>query len=324
VPGAGHLPAAGLRADAGIDAALRDLGWLLLSPPLLAPGRHPAAVQRFDADDAQAISAWLDALARQPAPLAAFLEQIGPAPLRLGRRAERLLEFFLRHGPTHRLVAANLQLRHAPDEQPGIDHTTRGEIDFLLEDRAGQGWHWELAVKFFLCTAAGPVARPADFVGPDRAETLPGKLDRLFGRQLALTPPPPWDGRDWRPAAYARGWMFYRHDQAVPACTALAPGHLHGWWVEHGRLAELPEGPWLGLPRSRWMAPARCGDAAALCTRAQIGAAIAAAWQAPPPPGVRRWPSAQLVARMAPAGDGGWEEVGRGFVVPDGWADGAR
>lgn len=298
--------------------ALRDLRWLLLSPPLLADECFSAPVQRFPDAETRDIEAWLESLQADPRPLGDFLAGHLASPLRLGRQAERLLEFFLRHGPTHRLVAANLPLRHPPGQWPGLDHTTRGEIDFLLEDLQGRGWHWELAVKFFLCEAADATALPEHFVGPDRAETLPGKLRKLFERQLALEPPSPWNARGWQPAAYTRGWMFYRHDRPAPRCDALAAGHLRGLWVEHRRLDELTEGAYLAVPRSRWMAPAFSAAETDLSSRAAIGAAIAAAWQAPPPAGARRWPSAQLIARMAP-GAGGWHEVQRCFVVPDGW-----
>ncbi|MCM5678541.1 DUF1853 family protein [Schlegelella sp. S2-27] len=304
---------------AAAAAALQDLRWLLLSPPLLADGRYTAPIQRYAARDAREIEAWLDALERDARPLHDFLLAHAAPPLRLGRYAERLLEFFLRCGPTHRLLAANLPLRHPPGQLPGLDHTTRGEIDFLLEDREGQGWHWELAVKFFLCVARGESAQAEDFVGPDRAETLPGKLGKLFERQLAHEPPAPWNQRPWRPAAYTRGWMFYRHDRPAPVCEALAPGHLHGLWVDHGRLAELPDGRYLAMPRSRWMAPAFTTDETALTSRDAVGREISEAWQAAPPAGARRWPSAQLIALMVPRADG-WHELQRCFVVPDGWS----
>lgn len=299
--------------------ALRDLRWLLQSPPLLADGAFSAPVQCFDAAQARAIGVWLEGLEADPRPLRDFLAERAAAPLRLGRQAERLLEFFLRAGPTHRLVAANLPLRHPPGSQPVADHTTRGEIDFLLEDAAGRPWHWELAVKFFLCTAAGDTAQAGDFVGPDRAETLPAKLHKLFARQLAHEAPPPFDDRCWQPAAFARGWMFYRHDRPVPHCALLAPGHLQGRWLELGEAGALPPGHYLPLARSAWMAPARVEADTSSWPAGDVPAQIAALWAAPPPRGVRRWPTAQLLAQLEPDG-AGWREAGRWFVVPHGWS----
>lgn len=313
------LPDAGAEPEAlRLERALRELRWLLLSPPLLADGAFSAPVQRFGAAENGAIEAWLRALQARPGRLADFLRERAAGPLRLGRRAERLLEFFLREGPTHRLVAANLPLRHAAGARPGADHTTRGEIDFLLEDARGQPWHWELAVKFFLCTADGDSAQPADFVGPDRAETLPGKLEKLFARQLAQAAPPPFDTRRWQPAALTRGWMFYRHDRPPPRCAGLAADHLRGTWLEWRRLAELPAGHYLLLSRADWMAPAWGAGGAAPRDGAGTAEALGRLWAAPPPRGARRWPGAQLLARVE-AQPGGWRETGRCFVVPDGW-----
>lgn len=249
------------------DAAqtARELRWLLLSPPLLdtAPGAHSAVVQQFSAAERQAISAWLDVVDGDPAELHGFVHPARPtdtdAPrpssLRLGRRAERLMAFFLRHGPTHRLVAANIPLRQV---SPRGDRSTVGEIDFLLHDSAGLAWHWELAVKFFLCTATGPLASAADFIGPDRAETFDSKLRKMFDRQLQHRPPSPWDRESWTPAACARGRLFYRHGRPVPRTPGVHPEHLQGRWIERARLAELPDADrpvWQRVPRNDWMCP---------------------------------------------------------------------
>lgn len=260
------------------DAAqtARELRWLLLSPPLLdvAPGAHSAAVQRFSAAERASISAWLDDVERAPAALfdvvysprvsindegasegAAERSPPRPPSLRLGRRAERLMAYFLRHGPTHRLVAANIPLRHV---SPQGDRTTAGEIDFLLKGADGHAWHWELAVKFFLCIATGPEATAADFIGPDRAETFDCKLRKLFDRQLQHLPPPPWDAETWTPAACTRGRLFYRQSHAVPHTPGLHPDHLQGRWIESDRLGDVPaatEPVWHRVPRNDWMCP---------------------------------------------------------------------
>ena len=245
----------------------RELRWLLLSPPLLdtSPGAHSAPVQQFSTAERAAISAWLDGIDRAPQALfeavqASTASGTGsracrPPSLRLGRRAERLMAFFLQQGPTHRLVAANIPLRHLTPEG---DRTTVGEIDFLLHDAGGHSWHWELAVKFFLCTATGPQASAADFIGPDRAETFDSKLRKMFDRQLRHLPPPPWDQQTWAPAACTRGRLFYRYDSPVPRTAGVHPDHLQGRWIDRERVAELPaagEPIWHVVPRNDWMCP---------------------------------------------------------------------
>ena len=254
----------------------RELRWLLLSPPLLdtAPGAHAAQVQQFGAAERLVISTWLDGIDREPQALFEAVHTSAasgadpllhrPPSLRLGRRAERLMAFFLRHGPTHQLVAANIPLRCL---SPAGDRTTLGEIDFLLHDARGQAWHWELAVKFFLCTVTGRQASAADFVGPDRAETFDTKLRKMFDRQLRHRPPPPWDNEIWKPAACTRGRLFYRHGGEVPRTPGVHPNHLQGRWIERDRLGELPaatEPVWHVVPRNDWMCPqppiALCGQ----------------------------------------------------------------
>jgi hypothetical protein len=246
---------------------LAALRWLLTSPPLLAPRaaqqfNPQASVAAFTPDEQQRIEAWLQEVSAAPQALTAWLSEARskvrghqPGVLRLGRYAEKLLEFFLHHGPTHRLVAANVPLRHPAHARGAIDHTTRGEIDFLLHDAQGTPLHWELAVKYFLCHAQGSSAQADDFIGPDAAETFSRKLAKLFARQLTHTPPTPNDTTAWQPQAFARGWMFYRHGRRIPTCDLLDPGHCKGWWLPLEELDLLPDAQYVLLDRQHWMPP---------------------------------------------------------------------
>jgi hypothetical protein len=294
---------------------LRDLRWLLLSPPLLstAPGALPAAVQHFDAQERECIANWLDDLAGRPSAWPAALVDAPPAlspPPRLGRYAEQLLGYFLSDGPTHCGVAAHVPLRR---ELPGGGALTLGEIDFLVQDRAGRRWHWELAVKFFVCTAApGTAARVEDHVGPQRNDSLDRKLHKLFQRQLRHTPPAPWDAEVWQPAAFVRGCLFYADPSLTSAAllpAELNPAHQRARWVRAERLAGLHPGPWRRVPRSRWMAPSQApaqGAGQALGHDA-LRVLLQETWAAAP--GV-----AVMLARHA---DG--VETERVLVLPPGW-----
>lgn len=287
MPGTGD-PEATLMPDE-LAQALRDLRWLLLSPPLLnrRAGIFTAPVQAFEEDERARITVWLDGLDAAPRPLATHLA--GPRPGALGRRAEQLLRFFLRHGPTHRLLAAHLPVRDAAG-------ATQGEIDFLVEDLRGDRWHWELAVKFYLCTRLTGHATPREFIGPNGREVFADKLDRLFGRQLVLDPPPPWHRQAWRRAAFVRGWMFYAPGAQVKS-RFLADDHLRGLWVPAGAETLALPGPLLPLPRARWMSPAVSDTGL------------------PDPLDQDTGPGARLYASLAPAGTL-WRERGRIFVVP--------
>ncbi|EHP39536.1 hypothetical protein OR16_31059 [Cupriavidus basilensis OR16] len=205
---------------------LRELAWCSLSPPLLAflptdeagspivngnaPGHSQAALARWPEGALAAWQRWLpaaDPAALPPtiAELAAGLEQQrvrGPSPapsLRLGRHAERLLQFTLEHTEGLELLAANLPVRRAGAH--GVQ--TLGELDFVWRDVASDATvHWEMAAKFYLLVepaadgaprGGGPGAAALDrhcFVGPNLVDRLGDKLEHIVRRQLSLSRTP--------------------------------------------------------------------------------------------------------------------------------------
>ncbi len=312
-----------------IDQALRDMAWLLNAPPLVNPNypRFAGRVVQFSEPQRQANQRWLDQLIAQPQTLIDWLAQKPLQQLlRLGRYAEYLLSFYLQHGPCFSFVASNLPIRFASDAIVQ-DRTTVGEIDFLLTEvpstdealRANQvprSLHWELAVKYFLCLDV-PHPGTNHFVGPEAIEVFEYKLQKLFERQLVNKPPPPFNDRNWLPAAFTRGWIFYPMNRPNIVVDWLSPEHLRGVWLsitqfetqfEHcaGDCFEI-------LNRQRWLSPAS-GHASSVLTRAQLIQAIRAMWLQPN--AFQRWPSAVLVAKIDPTSQ---QETGRLFIVPDNW-----
>jgi uncharacterized protein len=311
-----------------IEGDLHALTWLLLSPPLLA---HAQAAS-FTAQETAAIQAWLAQVRARPAAflahMAAARAAVGgaqPGVMRLGRYAERMLEFFLLHGPTHRLIAANLPLRRSALDRAVLDHTTTGEIDFLVQPLLPSpvhtpAEHWELAVKYFLCHASGSVAQASDFVGPDERETFDRKLQKLMGRQLANLPPAPWSKAAYAPKAFAKGWMFYPLHAPKPSCADLHPAHCHGTWMDWAQAQQFDapqEHRFVHLDRQAWLAPAHHVQAAQTCTWAQLLVQLQAHWQreASHPQFPKTVPGAQLVAQLRPT-QSAWAEVTRYFVKP--------
>jgi uncharacterized protein len=308
--------------------ALSDLRWLLLSPPLLDAGhpRFAGQVFEFSAPQRWQIEHWLVQLVEQPQALMDWLASKPERHLaRLGRYAEQLLEFFLRYGPTHQLVAANIPLRADPKVARG-DHTTVGEIDYLLQDTDGQRWHWELAVKYFLCC---DVDQPetVHLIGPDAVENFDHKLEKLFHRQLRHALPEPFACHQWRAAAFTRGWMFYPIARAGELVAGLNPIHLRGYWLTLAQLQAallLPQRPepldgerFQILDRQRWLASAQVSGAdlraSSVLTAHEVAQAIELRWQGPYVSGV-------LVAQMQANGDH-LIESNRFFVVPNVWPE---
>jgi uncharacterized protein len=298
------MPDSGALNAAQHLAALR---WLLLSPPLVVPPDATVPLADMGPAGQAAIAQWLQALQADSTALMAWMQQHPQS--RIGRYAEQLLEFYLTHGPQHRLLAAHVPLRAVVN---GLK-ITQGELDFLLVDAQGLHMHWELAVKFFLCTATGTVATPADFIGPNGVETLAHKWHKLFARQLAHTPPVPWDTHTWHQQAFTRGWMFYRWGHAVPHCDALHPQHGKAWWIDFKQMGDLPDASYAYLPRLQWMAPvqsmAQLGADTSLLSRSEMGCHLQAMWAS-----TQRRTDAQMV--MQCSATDGQLEVQRFFVRP--------
>jgi uncharacterized protein len=320
------------------------VAWLLQSPPLLslAPQRFSAAVQSFDAAQSSLITAWLEALDTQALHDAVAQALPSKAPMRLGRYAEQLMAYFLRHSSLFDLIAANVPLRrtiHAADSPREQQHTTVGEFDYLLRDHADQPWHWEMAVKFYLChlpqgsttanstiansTTADNNAQPQDFKGPAGKDTLGLKLGKVFDKQLRHLAPPPYDTVDWQPAAYARGWLFYPFGAAPAQCDALNPAHLRGWWLGIAAFEATDFGcaHFVHLPRLHWLAPYALDELPVL-SQADMARHLHAFWRDADP---RHAAAAQMIACVTPAsaGSGGcahgaapWREMSRGYVKP--------
>lgn len=316
---------------------MADLRWLLLSPPLLRDdAEYPCSHVGFTAGERAAIEAWLAAVAARPEALMAHLQAARPAkevPVRLGRYAERLLMFYLQHGPLHRLVAANVAIVAPPAERPdgGRDHTTKGEIDFLVEAANGERLHWELAVKYFVARDQ-PVLAIDDYMGPDSSESFRRKVEKLVKHQAAQRPPPPYDSVAWRPQIFSRGQMFYplrRYvglDEGVTPCRVLAPDHRRGFWLPIAQIGALaaPEvaARLVGaaptrfaiLERAQWMASRRHGDPLrVLDDVAALRAAVLAKWA---DAAMRRAHAPRAGIKIA-ALDAVGDELARGFIMPD-------
>lgn len=275
--------------------ALRDLAFLLTAP---APwdsgsnissqrllGEHGLSLLDALEQDATALDDWL---AAQPC-------------RRLGHYAERLLAFWFHQAPHIELVAANLPVCDAGGR-------TVGEFDFLIR-LDGEPLHVETASKFYLQLGRGPDT----LIGPSLRDAWLLKAAKLQA-QLRLVHHPA--ARRVLPARFAgcasqarlAGWFFYSLPCVPP--PPLAADQLQGWispvWQDWPSCS--PASRWLWLPRLQWLAPARVPEDV---VREQHSLRQELLQAAVP----------QLVAELLPVGDGYWEEVGRGFVVPSGWPE---
>ena len=291
------------------DPHVRALAWLLEAPDLLdttSPrwqGRLASLIDHNDADE-------LHTLDKQPAALHRSLNE---QPLvRLGRYAEKLLAwYFAQKGVLH---AHGLQVRDPTDG-------TLGEFDFLLRLPAGLE-HWELATKFYLLRpqpASGAIPdqrvdRPDYFISPNLADTLGAKMQKIFGRQLALGEHPAARALLGEPLAAAKalikGWLFYRRDDPVNGgAFGVSPSHCRGWWCRIDELSDHLSEVSMILPRLSWLAPAQVD-------RAEFSAFTEAEARLRQVVASNDMPV--MVANLSMV-QGLWTETDRGFVVPADW-----
>ena len=291
---------------------VRDLAWVLLSPPMLSatpwPQRHPLSASHWRRAPG-ALADWLMRLDRDDSALASWLAQ--SSVRRLGLYYERLWQFALKAAPGIELLAANLPIRQ--------NGHTLGELDLLLRDDEGEH-HLELAVKLYLGPESSSGELPVQWLGPGSHDRLDIKLDHLSQHQLPLS------GRGEARAALAEldlaeakaalwigGYLFYPWPQQCNAPLGANPQHLRGRWLHRGdwpRFVELSaEGCWQPLPRPAWLAPARIEPGALWSSEA-----------------LQRWfdelapqANAQLLVRLQPGSQGAWQEAERVFLVNDEW-----
>ena len=293
---------------------VRDLAWVILSPPLLSsppcPQRHPLSAScwwqqpglladwlRRQDQDSNALHAWL---ARS-------------SVRRLGLYYERLWQFALQASPDVEVLAANLPIR-----QRG--HTL-GELDLLLRDAQGVH-HLELAIKLYLGLDHAHDQAPSNWLGPGSHDRLDIKLDHLSRHQLPLS------GRDEalpcltplniglpQAALWLSGYLFYPWRSHIDAPQGSNPAHLRGRWVHQQDWDEFsarqPGGRWQALARHSWLSPARV-ETDQLWTAEHFQH-----WRQVLP----RDAQAQLLVHLEADAEGIWQERERVFLVNDTWPD---
>lgn len=350
-PAAGSSGAPGIDAasratllDSLHDSAVRDLAWLLLSADLLRP-QPPLGVlaNPFETQhEARATVDWLRALDAAPEPL--HHDLAATRITRLGRYAERLLGWFLQHGPAARLVAAGVPLRRA-----GV---TLGECDFLVQTQRGARLHWELAVKCYLhageereqsfaplsgqssAQLSTPASKPSStpspaqlshYVGPNLKDRFDLKLAHLLNHQLPLSAREEFASvgyaGPWTPQMFIKGWLFYRRGETPLEPAELNPAHARGWWVTRSdwpAFVAAGTEKWRTLPRLEWLAPRRHAPHEAQAAGLIFADAPTLAVQTSHQPGPA------MVAAFAEDSAGNLIERSRGFIVPDEWPEQAQ
>lgn len=292
--------------------AVRDLAWVITSPPLLADAgwrqRHPLSASRW-ARDPELLFDWLQQLDQNSQALDHWLSR--SSNRRLGLYYEHLWQFALHAAPDVELLTANLPIRQA-------GHTL-GELDLLIRDSEGDH-HLELAIKLYLGTETQHGEQLANWIGPGSRDRLDLKLNHLRQHQLPLSATDA--GQNVLQALHIEpapaelwlsGYLFYPWPQGCQPPLGAHPQHLHGQWLHRRNwtafIAQDAESRWQVLQRQEWLAPTHAGyQQSWSCDQLLL-------WldqrEASTP--------AILLARLTEHAPGDWRETQRVFWVDDSW-----
>ena len=198
---------------------------------------------------------------------------------------------------------------------------TIGEFDFLLNHPGGL-LHWEIATKFYLFERGSDFSHSAnlyDYLGPNLADTLGAKMEKIFQQQLMLSYHPVAKKILPSPVitaqALIKGWLFYRQttDDLIKV-EGLALDHCRGYWWSLAEVMQKEIPYALVLPRLQWLAPAQTTadkvlGTAALCQILQQHFLH---------------DHSPVILAVMRNNDGVMQEDYRGMVVPDDWLARAR
>ncbi|WP_019605125.1 DUF1853 family protein [Teredinibacter turnerae] len=188
-----------------------------------------------------------------------------PARVPLGIYFEQQLAKAFNQAPEHWRIC----LRNYPIY---AGKRTMGELDFLLEAADKTLLHVEAAIKFYLLTptATSPAAW-SNWVGPNAADRLDIKLERMLSHQLPMAASVAAElneaaarepGADIQSLYLMKG-VFFSHWQTAPKRPAKAyAGATTGEWMYESEFwRELARGErlWRPLSKLEWLAATKPG-----------------------------------------------------------------
>ncbi len=289
--------------------ALDELRWCLFSPNLLT-SESGLPVEPTCFVEARSHPVWTasDQLAES-----VFEMLTSASSYRVGMRFESLIRFGLEHDLAYTLLAHNLQVFE--------DKRTLGSFDFIVKNAEQQVEHWEVAVKYYLQSAA--TSEWSDWIGPNRRDRLDLKVSRMRDHQLPLSSHPAGRaalaglGIERAPVkrALLKGILFYPWATAAVPPLFCEPTAPRGVWVQHSELSQYaqtrPSSRWIVRTRPDWIAPVSgaWAETIGMAALSEVSA------QAERP---------VMVSRLEGQEDDRWRETERLFVVPDDWSESER
>ena len=246
-----------LKAPLFKHASVRDLAWVVNSPPIIQDliGHSHWTSSTFWLHQYQEVKDLLCQLDANPSDLNYALKH--QKDKRLGHRFETLLSFFFSLNKRYKILAKNLQIQDG--------NRTIGEFDFIVRDTLlNKTQHWEVACKFYL--GLGDALHLSDWHGPMLRDRLDIKFNQMQTKQSQLSSHVSainhlntcgihidqrvclMKGRLFRPAS--------NDHQHFP--NPISSDHQTGWWaraddfntdVQHDNMR------WAILSKNQWFAP---------------------------------------------------------------------
>ncbi|MFT4682970.1 MAG: hypothetical protein ACJAU0_000376 [Flavobacteriales bacterium] len=295
--------------------SVSNLAWAMRSAPLmLAQPKSPYTTldENWFAANYELHEEWIWRLDADPKPLDDFLRSEYRLPL--GKKFERLIEFWLRESEHFELLANNVQLSEGKE--------TVGEIDFIFKDAASRDvFHMEVACKFYLCSNKSKAWH--HWIGPNGNDNLALKMNKLT-KQLAITSSPA--GKRYldenkivepKPVLFMKGLFFHHYQDLFHSNSPIfsAKNYGTGWWV---RLAELDhffasDGTWMVLQKSDWLSNYETSFGTNEIYESYQMKAICHEL-------IAKYKRSITVIQLFPS-EVGYSEGSRGFVVPNHWPD---
>lgn len=197
---------------------------------------------------------WLLALDKQPDALLSYLPE--QRFFKLGHYFEALVGFWLTNSNSFEWVKRNIQIN--------TTKRTLGEADLLLKPSGSNLiQHWELAVKYYLCSNGS--AEWKTWIGPNPADSLADKMHTLSQRQLKLFETP--EGKSYlkandikavAPQLFLKGYFFNDLNTGKVCLPKNAGNSSLAWWCyrkDVGAYLQSNES-WAILSKAWWLSPA--------------------------------------------------------------------
>jgi hypothetical protein len=289
-------------------AAIRDLEWVLKSPPLIQNSNNHCdwTSDSFWQQTSTDYAKQLRQVKSEPDTLSALISK--QTDHRLGHYFETLLNYFFTTNSRYEVLAHNLQIHDGT--------RTIGEFDFIIKDHlTNKTQHWEMACKFYL--GINDTSQIDNWYGPMLKDKLANKYQQMKTRQSQLSEQPAAQlaledlsvNVDQK-VCLMKGRLFYPLQQAKRATPNIVSNtHLQGWWarpdefLQHDKTSSLR---WYILNKKQWLAEQVFDEKNPSFTSSELMETFLSEYKHP-----------VCVAGFNPATNN--KEVGRGFLVADNW-----